>query len=298
MRKLLSAVTAAALLAVAPLAAGCGADDLSPEDVASAAAATRDEKSARVAMQLTASGFGSPVPLAVQGKGVTALQGAQMDLTLELGPLLALAGVEGDGATRLVVRGKDVYVKPPAVRQLELPGGAEWVGLDLAEVGKALGIDAKAMASVVNADPGAQLEALTSAKGVKKVGEEKVGGVDTTHFRGEVRIGDLIAGLPADQRRAARKALEQLDRAGGQTSADVAQRMDVWVDGEKRIRRMRQEIRTPAQGGLAAGRIGMRIDFSDFGTPLRIAAPPAGETFDATSRLSELFAAAVPGVTR
>ena len=298
MRKLLSAVTAAALLAVTPLAAGCGADDLSPEDVASAAEATRDEKSARVAMQLTASGFGSPVPLAVQGKGVTALQGAQMDLTLELGPLLALAGVEGDGATRLVVRGKDVYVKPPAVRQLELPGGADWVGLDLAKVGTALGIDAKAMASVVNADPGAQLEALTSAKGVKKVGEEKIGGEDTTHFRGEVRIGDLIAGLPADQREAARQALEQLDRAGGGTSADVPQRMDVWVDGEKRIRRMRQEIRTPAQGGLAAGRIGMRIDFSDFGTPLRIAAPPAGETFDATSRLSELFAAAVPGVTR
>lgn len=287
MRKLLSAVTAAALLAVAPLAAGCGADDLSPEDVASAAAATRDEKSARVAMQLTASGFGSPVPLAVQGKGVTALQGAQMDLTLELGPLLALAGVEGDGATRLVVRGKDVYVKPPAIEGFTPPEGKSWFGLDLKETVEAMGVDAEAYGSIVNADPSAQLEALKNAKDIKKVGEEKLGGVETTRFRGEVRIKDLVAALPPERRKRAQEAVDEMLRQA--PGADVPQRVEVWVDDDERIRRMIQTIKAPAQRGVPAGEARVSVDYSDFGTRLTTRAPAAADVYDATSALARLL---------
>ena len=287
MRKILPTLITFATLAVVPLAAGCGADDLNPDSVASAAESTREEKTAKVAMAVSVSGFGVPVPLSVQGKGKTALDAARMDLTMDLGPLLSLAGQQGDGATRLLVDGKDVFVKPPAIRGLQLPGGADWVGLDLVETVEAMGIDADGFGALVNADPGAQLEAIKSAKGVKEVGEEKIGGVDTTRFRGEVRIRDLIAALPADQRAAAQKAFDELlkDTPGG----DAPQPIEVWIDDEERIRRTKQQVKAPAQQGVPAGRADITVDYSDFGTPLEVKAPASGDVFDATSALTRIL---------
>ena len=295
MRKVLRSLLAAAVLAAAPLAAGCGADDLNPEDVAKAAEATRAEKTAKVDLSVATSGFGVPVPLNVKGTGTSALDRVAMDLTFDLSGLLSLAGIQGDGRTRAVVLGKDAWLDPPAVDGLTVPGGKRWVGVDLARAARATGVDPEAIGALVNADPGAQLDAITQAKGVKEVGKEQVGGVETTHFTGTVRLQDFLAALPADQRAKAQEALEAFTK--GAPGGDQPMPIDVWVDGDERIRRMRQEIRTPAQGGIASGRIGLSFDYSDFGTPLKVQAPAAGETFDSTKALGEAFAAAPRGAT-
>ena len=289
MRKPLSTVLALAALAATPLAAGCGADDLKPGAVAEAAQATREARTARVRMSVTMSGFGVPVPLTVKGRGTSALDSARMDLTFDLGPLLGLGGVEGDGATRMVVLGKDVYVRPPAVEGVDLPSGAEWVGVDLARTLAAMGIDAEGFGALVNADPGAQLRALTSAKGMEEVGEEELGGVPTTHFRGTVRARDLVAELPAERRRRAQEALDDL--LAGTPGGDAPQAVDVWVDDDQRIRRMRQRVAAPAQEGVPAGRADVTVDYGGFGTPLTAKAPPDGEVFDATRAIGRALAA-------
>ena len=288
MRKPLSTLLALAALAATPLAAGCGADDLKPEAVAEAAQATREARTARVGMSVTMSGFGVPVPLTVKGRGTSALDSARMDLTFDLGPLLGLAGVEGDGATRMVVLGKDVFVRPPAVDGVDLPAGAEWVGVDLARTLEAMGIDAEGFGALVNADPGAQLRALTSAKSMKEVGEEELGGVATTHFRGTVRARDLIAELPADRRRRAQEALDEL--LATSPGGDLPQAVDVWVDGDERIRRMRQRVTAPAQDGVPGGRADVTVDYSAFGTPLTAKAPPEGDVYDATKAIGRVLA--------
>jgi predicted small lipoprotein YifL len=288
MRKVLSSFTALAALALVPLVAGCGADDLGPEAVAEAAQQTREARTARVEMTVRASGFGVPIPLTVRGEGTSALDRAAMDLELDLAPLLSLAGVQAEGDTRLVVLGKDVYVKPPRVQDLTLPEDAEWVGLDLARTLGAMGVDAEGFAALVNADPGAQLDALTSAKGMEEVGEEEIDGVATTHFRGEVAVRDLIAALPPDRRREAQEAYDDLLRAA--PGGDQPQAIDVWVDEDRNVRRMRQQVRAPAQEGVPAGRADVTIDYSDFGTPLTAKAPPEGDTWDATDEVAEAVA--------
>ena len=289
MRKILSTITAVAALATVPLAAGCGADDLNPESVAEAAQATREARTAKVAMTVSMSGFGVPVPLSVKGGGTSALDSPKMDVTFDFGPLLSLAGQQGDGRTRMVVLGKDVYVRPPKLRQLNLPGDATWVGVDLAATLKAMGVDPEGFGAIVNADPGAQLDALTKAKGMKEVGEEKIDGADTTHFRGEVRIKDLIAALPPERRRKAQAAVDQLFKSA--PGGDAPQPVDVWVDDEERIRRMKQQVKAPAQPGVPAGRADVTVDYRDFGTPLRVQRPAAGQTFDATKTITRALAA-------
>jgi hypothetical protein len=289
MRKLLSTVSAVAALAAVPLVAGCGADDLNPEGVADAAEATREAGTAKVDMTVAVSGFGVPIPLTVKGTGTSALDSAKMDLTFDLNSLLALAGAQGDGRTRMVVLGKDVYVKPPKVRELALPEGATWVGIDLADTLKAMGVDPEGFGAIVNADPGAQLEALTSAKGMKKVGEEKIRGAETTHFRGNVSIKDLIAALPPERRRKAQEAVDQLMR--GTPGGDKPQPIDVWVDDDERIRRMKQKVAAPAQEGVPAGRAEVTVDYRDFGTPLKVKAPPKGDVFDATRAITRALTA-------
>lgn len=289
MRKLLSTITAVAALASVPLAAGCGADDLKPESVAEAAQATRETRTARVDMTVAVSGFGTPVPLSVRGRGTSALDSAKLDVTFNLGPLLSLAGVQGSGATRMVVLGKDVFVAPPRVQQFELPGGARWVGLDVAKALGAMGIDPEGLGALVNADPGAQLEALTSAKGMKEVGEEKIAGVETTHFRGTVRARDLIAAMPPERRRKAQAAFDELVRAS--PGSDAPQAIDVWVDDDERVRRLRQQVKAPSQRGVPAGRADVTVDYSKFGTPLDVKAPARDDVFDATSALTRALSA-------
>src|SRR3712207_2688100 len=163
-------------------------------------------------MRLSVSGFGLPLPLTVNGRGTSALDAAKMDMTFDLGPIMRLGGIQGDGRTRVVVLGKDFFVRPPAIEGFAPPEGRDWYGLDLRQAVEAMGLDAEALGALVNADPGAQLDALKNAKGMKKVGEEKIGDVETTRFRGEVRAKDLIAALPADRRQEAQEALDKLLR--------------------------------------------------------------------------------------
>jgi len=287
MRKVLSTLTTVAALATLPLATGCGADDLSPESVADAAEATREARTAKVGMRLSVSGFGVPIPLSVQGAGTSALDRAAMDVTFDLGPLLRLAGRPGDGRTRTVVVGKDVYVKPPAVEGFSLPSGAGWVGLDVARTVEAMGVDPAGFGAIVNADPGAQLEMLTKAKGIEEVGEAKIDGADTTHFRGRVSVRDMIAALPAGEREKAQRSVDELleDAPGG----DRPQPIEVWVDGEQRVRRMRQQVTSPAQQGVPAGRADVTVDYSDFGAPLTAKAPPQADVYDATPALTRIL---------
>src|SRR3712207_7005908 len=74
-------------------------------------------------MRLSVSGFGLPLPLTVNGRGTSALDAAKMDMTFDLGPIMRLGGIQGDGRTRVVVLGKDFFVRPPAIEGFAPPEG-------------------------------------------------------------------------------------------------------------------------------------------------------------------------------
>jgi hypothetical protein len=283
MRRLAAALAAAALAAVP--AAGCGADDVSPRvAVAQAATATQATDTARVAMTLTVRGAGVPIPLSVRGSGVTATRGTpRADLTLDLTPLVRLAGGSGDGRTRVLVPGgSTVYVDPPALPGLELPGGRRWVSLDLARAARAAGLDPAGLAALLRVDPATQLEGLRAAGALEEAGEEEVAGAQTTRYRGEIRLRDVVRALPAERRRAAERAIAELARVTGDEALDAPVPTELWIDESGLVRRMRQAGELPAQGGSRGGRVEVTYELSDFGTPLRARAPAAREVFDAT----------------
>ena len=291
-RQLLALLSLLAVLALGVTASACGAGDVDPASVAQAAETTRDEGSARVQYDMKVSGLGLPSEFGLAGKGVTALDSAEMDVTFDVSSLLEMAGAGGDGAVRLVAEGGQLYVKPPSLEGLDLPGGKAWVGVDLARVTEAAGIDPEALSAFMTITPQASLDALQAAGKLEEVGEEEVGAVSTTRFKGEVRGKDLIAALPADRRDEAQRSLDQLLAQSGQK--DVATPMDVWVDEEGRVRRMRQAAKTPASQGVPAGEVTVSLTYSDFGAEVDVQPPAEGDVFDATSAASNVIAQQKP----
>jgi hypothetical protein len=292
--RLILLLSVLALVALpAGLVAGCGSEDLDPVSVADAAAATREAESAKIRMSMEIEGAGLPQPVKLTAEGVTAITGLTMDVTFDFGPMLESfgAGAGGDGRTRIVAEGGDVFVDPPDLQGMELPDGASWVTADLAKLARAAGLDVGGLAEFMRITPQQQLDGLAAAGSVEKVGEEEIDGEPTTHLEGDVKFDDYLRALPAERRARLDRVIEQIAAlpGGDQIRKDLntPTPVELWVDGESRIRRMKQSSRLPAQQGVPAGSFAMTIDFSDFGTALDIERPGGGDVFDATDLLEQ-----------
>lgn len=268
----------------------CGSDeDAGKVDVAKAAQATSSKGTARMTMRMRMSGLGLPAPITINARGVTALGEPRSRFSMDLGPLLALVGGSAPGGEELdvVLDGADIYVKPPRLEGLTIPGGKRWLALDLEELAEAAGLPTKGLGATFNIDPAAQLRALKAAKGLEEVGKEKVDGADTTHLRGTYTVSDVIAGLPEREREDARKALRSLERLGGQkTGVNQPLRADIWIDEDGVTRRMRASSKLPAQAGTPAGSFDISYVLRDFGAKLDTSGPPASQRHDATDALA------------
>jgi hypothetical protein len=287
-----------ALVPVAVVAAGCGSDDLTSVSAAQAADSTRSAESAKVSFKMTMSGMGLPLPMTVTGQGVTATGEPKMDVTFDFGQLTQLAGAGSDGKTRFLLDGKRLFVDPPAIQGLKLPGGAQWVTADLGTVLQSLGVDPAGLGELVRLSPEQQFDALKAAGSVKTIGEEEIDGVKVAHLKGTVKMSDYLAALPADRRERAQKAIDELKKLPGadRQDLDAPAPIELWVDGDKRVRRMIQKTSLPGQGSVPAGTYALTMDLKDFGTKLDIAAPAAGKVWDATDAMSQaLKSAAVRG---
>jgi hypothetical protein len=285
MRRLLAPLmTLAALATPALLAAGCGSDDLPSVSAAEAAQSTRDAHTARTTFRMEMRGMGLPQPMAVTAEGVSATDGARMDMTFDFGPILQGIGGGDDGRVRFLLDGRRAWADPPEVEGLDIPGGATWVTVDLKKAVEALGVDPEGFGELFRLSPQQQLAALESAGSVKKVGEEEVDGVRTTHLRGTVTLRDYARALPAERRRQLDKAIRQLAEVAGEDPEwlDEPTPTEMWVDADAHIRRMIQKSEIPAQPGIPAGSIQMTTEFDDFGTPLELDPPEGDDVFDAT----------------
>lgn len=301
MRKLIAPLCVLATAGVgATVIAGCGAGEATGLDPAQAAAATAKKGTARVTFTTSVEGAGLPLPLSITGKGVSSLDSAKGRYTFDLAPLLSLAGVPKGtpGNLELLFDGGTIYAKPPAVKQLKIPGGKSWISLELPKIASALGLPTTGLGELFTLTPEAQLRALQSAKGLKKVGTEKVAGADTTHYRGTFKVADLIKSLPADKRAAVQQSLDRIEKLGGANSAaSFGQPVpaELWVDKDGVTRKFLSETKLPSQGATPGGTIKQSYVLSDFGTPLDVTPPAAGDTFDATKALAPLLAQLAKG---
>lgn len=270
------------VVAFAPVLSACGAEDLSPTAIAEAAEATAASGGMRIALRqtLTLPGAGR---LTTTGSGVMDTQRRRSHITLKVtdGPDLVVGAFDqGDLTTEVITDRFAVYTHSPQLSQM-LGQGRKWVKVDSAQLNRAAGVDVSALTQP-GQDPGQALGQLNAVSGdVETVGEEKIRGVATTHYRATVdlrRYPDLVS---EPDRAAARDAIDGL--IGRSKASRIP--VDVWLDDDGRVRRLAQKLALEVPGGPSA--VEQRFDFYDFGTRVRIEIPAASDVTDLTDLVDE-----------
>src|SRR5436305_3655499 len=200
--------------------------------VQASASTTADSGTARVSA--TVKGTSGPLV-----NGITLDGGFDFDsrrARLDVDP--SKFGVPGVGKIEAIVdysAGLIMYMKFPTQFSSEF-GGKPWVKMDVGAFMKQAGfdVDLGALAQGQSNDPTSGLELLRGADTVVTVGTEDVRGTPTTHYRLVVNVDKAIAEAPADQRDALTK-LQNL-------STTHTFPLDVWLDGDGRVRRFQQTI--------------------------------------------------------
>ncbi|MFF5520703.1 LolA-like protein [Streptomyces coeruleorubidus] len=261
-------------LLLAAGAVGCGSEQ-SPEmtpaaAVAKAAKNTEDITSLRYRMSGT-------VPESGQVKG---------EASMRLKPTIAMsmkmtAPDQGAEAVEIRLVDKAMYIGGGAEMAKEMDGKT-WMKFDLSGSDAGKELDQLGSANQAEQNPAAESTFLTGAKDVKKVGSEKVEGVETTHYTGTVTLKELRASLKdgkADTRAQREKSIKQYEKLGVDKLT-----MDMWVDGDDHTKQFRMK------GAADKGPLDMTITFLDYNEPVNVTAPPAKDVADLADLFKELDA--------
>ncbi|MEV5173547.1 hypothetical protein AB0L10_21225 [Streptomyces flaveolus] len=149
-------------------------------------------------------------------------------------------------------------------------GGKHWIKYsydDLAKLGGASGSYMKDQ--IQNATPNQSVKMLLASGDVKKVGEETISGVHTTHYSGTLNVADLAgrtSDLSAEQLSALKK---QLSQAGVTTDT-----VDIWINDENLL------VKKTEKADTANGAMTNTSFYTDYGVKVTAEAPPAGDTKD------------------
>ena len=239
-------------------------------------------------MRISGASPGLPGDITFNAGGVTSLTRPQMRMAIDFKDLFKIAGlpVTGSTALEMIVDGRNVYVDPPAIKGLKIPGGKRWVALDLIPLAQAMGIPTDGFSGFGQIDAGSQLRAIKQAKGIRNVGSEELDGVQVTHYKGKLNLRDLLGGLPAAKRAAAEQTLKALYAAGGGSDATTVA-FEAWIGADGVMRRMREASTVTTAGKSGSFEVDER--FTDFGTPLDVSAPAADDRWDATATLTDVL---------
>ena len=261
----------ALLVVLAALAAaGCGGGGAS-FDPAASAATTANAKSAKLAFDTSIAGGAQTLHMTGSGKVDFENQAARM--TFDVGDLLRGSGLPSSAREKwtIVTQGFVLYMHAPALAQ-QLPAAKRWLKLDIEALAKKQNIDLGQFRQLTQNDPTQMLMYLRATSGkIKKVGNEDVRGVETTHYHATVDLDKVAEQAPAKLRKTFRASIRSLERGLGTHTIPV----DVWVDDEDLVRRLQEHL--PIATG---GKIDFSVDFYDFGTQVSINPPPASQTLD------------------
>jgi hypothetical protein len=188
----------------------------------------------------------------------------------------------GAGTMRQVTTDKLVMYQqiPGAEEQF----GKEWTRIDMVEAYRQIGVDLKLVQAPGGQDPRQALAQLKYAAGeIEKVGTEEIRGTETTHYKGDVDLRKSIEQVPAAKRDDAKRAIDKIIEISGSEGFP----MDVWIDGDKLVRRIRMQmtLNNPAFGGEMD--MDMTMEMFDYGTPVTIDVPSDDEAEDLTGQVAQ-----------
>ncbi|MFC7218964.1 LppX_LprAFG lipoprotein [Streptomyces polyrhachis] len=267
MKSVIRRKTAAALLAGALLcggAAACSKDEpkgtsansqeggAKPADVSPAAAVDKAVKKGEAIASLTYKIKGTMAEGSMAGDGAVDLKKRVMAMKMKV-----KAGAEGGGEIEFRLVGEAMYMR------VDEQGGTEkWMKFDLGNLPDGQNpLDGMSTAQ----DPTAGTAGMRAAKDLKKVGEETVEGVETTHYTGTVTLDQLRAELKSDDA----KAFDDFGKEGVDKLT-----MDMWIDGEDNTKQFRM------RGDSKKGPLDMTFVFGEINQPVTVEVPPASKVMD------------------
>jgi hypothetical protein len=298
MRHLRRFVLAPLVLGLVLAGAGCGGGQEPSstalpvlEDFQPVAAATARTDTARFEMELSMQIPGFNQSFAFKASGASDEKSGKGEITMDLSSFAKLmsgfAGSMGgdmpDGLGdpekwKLEMRldGTVAYMHMPMLAG-KLPGGKEWVRIDLEQAASLRGLDlAQLQGFAEGSDPRQMLDFLRSVSSeVTRVGTEEVRGVATTHY---FAVADFKKALADLARKSGQSSL--LTQLGGLGGSLQNVPIDVWVDADNLVRRMNMDLSLSAPGQLGEAKASLAMELFDYGKPVSVEAPPASDTVD------------------
>ena len=270
------------LLAALLLLPACGGgDSVAADPVAEAAAKTTEAGSSRIefTMDLEAEGRS----FTMRGEGVFDYSRPRGRMVVDLGNLAELSrGALENRRMEFEFDGLVYYMRFPE-GLMELGLGDKWLKIDLQELDAKTAVDLGALQQA-NQNPAQLMQFLHGASDdIEELGHEDVRGVEATHYRATVDFDEVIEqtaeiGELSDEMRELLEA--EVERMKSQTGLETLP-VDVWLDEENLVRRMRMNLSFPVEGEQLG--MDMTTDFFDFGVDVNVAPPPAEETVDITA---------------
>lgn len=191
-----------------------------------------------------------------------------------------------DGKVEIRVVDGAMYLGGGAAAAKELDGKS-WMKFDMSAMAKGAGgagdAGAGQFSKQAGQDPSQESTYLTGSKDVKKVGTEKIEGVETTHYKGTVTLDELRAEIEKKDgatREKREKSLKQYEELGADKLT-----MDMWVGPDDHTKQVR------VRAASDKGPLDMTMVFLDYNKPVTVKAPPAADTVD----LAEMMKGAQEG---
>lgn len=260
-RRLLQAVGVLSVLLLAVLAnsflnggEGSGETPLALNPVASAAERVEASTGGRMSLFFVYSSPALPRPISASGGGVYNGKTDRTRITLELRNPLT-----GESVEMVQIEDGDVKYEGGDILAGALPPGKEWVRTEKSD-------EPEEDETPLSMDD--SLEMMNSSGQVKLIGRESINGKMTRHYRGEIKLAELVDFLREKGKDTEADAYEQIL---GQTPTQIS--AEGWVDRKNMLRRLRMVIPMPGEDGGPPMTVDMRMDFFDYGAKPDIQLP-------------------------
>jgi hypothetical protein len=253
------------LAGVGLLAAGCGTT-VAPTDAGtlSAAVAKAQAETTRIAITTT---------MQTPGMSVSFTQTGEFDFAHSRGVI----SMQAPMAITAVFVPPKMYIKLPGGSGAALPKGKTWLAVPVGILGgDAVGLGSS-LGPFGGGNPADLLASLTAISGSeRKLGAATIRGVPVTGYQVNIDPAKAAARVPNWER----ASFQQFAKSLGSGTIPV----DVWVDGQNQVRRVRLSLSTPGGADVlgAPGKTKLveSTDYYDFGVPVHVSAPPAAEVAD------------------
>jgi hypothetical protein len=181
---------------------------------------------------------------------------------LLLGADLSLAVNGKSTPLKEVLTTSDIYLSAPA---LTGQTGKPWVKIPLSVLKGPAGATFGALFHSLESDNFTnQTELLTTAKNVRFIGRETVGGTSAIEYAGSVKADSALKALPASYRRALSAKLHSL----GTTAISF----HVWIDSQNHVRKLAE---TESVNGV---NVNTTVTVTAINQPVHVTIPPASQT--------------------